>query len=73
MTAGAGYFKKCAVVTSSHFCTAERQFRFPNEYGGQRPPTSQWTVTGAGAAILSSGGDGPYITDVLPGIPDERN
>lgn len=72
LTAGAGYFKKCAVVTSSHFCTAERQFRFPNEYGGQRPPTSQWTVTGAGAAILSSEGDGPYITDVLPGIPVDK-
>ena len=43
----------CAAVTSSHFCSAERQFRFPLEYGGQRPKTSQWTVTGAGAVILS--------------------
>ena len=41
-----------AVGTSSHFCSSERQFRFPLEYGGQRPPTSQWTVTGAGAAVL---------------------
>lgn len=40
--------------TSSHFCSAEKQFRFPLEYGGQRPPTAQWTVTGAGAALLSS-------------------
>lgn len=40
--------------TSSHFCSAEKQFRFPLEYGGQRPPTAQWTVTGAGAAIISS-------------------
>ena len=56
----------CA-VTGSHFCSAERQYRFPLEYGGQRTPTSQWTVTGAGAAILSAGGAGPYITCVTPG------
>lgn len=54
-------------VTSSHFCTAERQYRFPLEYGGQRTPTSQWTVTGSGAIILSSDGQGPYITHVTPG------
>ena len=65
----AGYYGKCAVVTSSHFCSAERQFRFPIEYGGQRPPTAQRTVTGAGALILASDGAGPYICDVLPGIP----
>ena len=40
--------------TSSHFCSAEKQFRFPLEYGGQRPPSAQWTVTGAGAALISS-------------------
>ena len=40
-------------VTSSHFCSAERQYRFPLEYGGVRPPTSQWTVTGAGAAVIT--------------------
>lgn len=40
--------------TSSHFCSAEKQFRFPLEYGGQRPPTAQWTVTGASAALLSA-------------------
>jgi len=45
---------RTAAVTSSHFCTAERQFRYPLEYGGQRPPTAQWTVTGAGAAIVAS-------------------
>ncbi len=43
-------------VTSSHYCSSERQFRFPLEYGGQRTPTSQWTVTGAGAFILGGGG-----------------
>ena len=41
-------------LTSSHFCSSERQFRYPLEYGGQRPPTSQWTVTGSGAIILSN-------------------
>lgn len=56
-----------AVVTSSHNCSAERQFRFPVEYGGQRPPTAQWTVTG-GAAFLLGEGDGAYITELLPGI-----
>ncbi len=42
----------CVCATSSHFCSAERQFRYPLEYGGQRPPAAQWTVTGAGAAVL---------------------
>lgn len=54
-------------VTSSHFCSAERQFRFPLELGSQRPPTAQWTVTGAGAAILSNTGIGPRITHVTTG------
>ncbi|MBO7150428.1 MAG: hypothetical protein J6V82_01620 [Clostridia bacterium] len=42
-----------AVVTTSHFCAAERQFRTPIEYGGQRPPTAQWTATAGGAFLLS--------------------
>ncbi len=56
----------CAMV-SSHFCTAERQFRMPLEYGGQRSPTAQWTVTGAGAVILRAGGAGPCITHITSG------
>ena len=51
----------CGAVTSSHFCTAERQFRYPLEYGGQRTPTSQWTATAAGAAIVGRGGNGVRI------------
>ncbi len=51
-TVDAGYVTSAAAITSSHNCSAERQFRFPIEYGGQRTPTSQWTVTGAGAFIL---------------------
>lgn len=42
-------------VTSSHFCSAERQFRFPLEYGGQRTPTAQWTATGAGSIVVGKG------------------
>lgn len=56
-----------AVVTSSHNCSSERQFRYPVEYGGQRPPTAQWTVTGSAAFILGEG-EGAYITELLPGI-----
>lgn len=56
-----------AAVTSSHFCAAERQFRFPLEYGGQRPPTAQWTVTGSGAAVVAAQGGGPYVQAVTIG------
>lgn len=65
--------------TSSHYCTAERQFRFPLELGNQKPMTAQWTVTGAGSALISSSGEGPkvkYITIgkvVDKGIEDGNN
>ena len=65
-----GHFKRAAAVSSSHFCSAERQFRTPLEYGGQRAPTAQWTVTGAGAFILEREprGNGMVdVTEVLPG------
>ena len=48
-----GLGENAVAVTSSHFCSAERQFRFPVNYGGQRAPTSQWTATGAGCAIVA--------------------
>lgn len=68
MLVDSGKFSACAAVTSSHFCAAERQYRFPLEYGGQRTPTAQRTVTGAGAAIVSSAnGNFPRITEVMPG------
>ena len=63
----AGYYENAAAISSSHFCSAERQFRFPLEYGGQRAPTAQWTATAAGAAVLSAFGEGPYVTEVAPG------
>ena len=53
--------------TSSHFCSAEKQFRFPLELGNQRPPTSQWTVTGSGTALIKSVGQGPFITHITTG------
>lgn len=49
------------------FLQCRKQFRFPLELGNQRPPTSQWTVTGSGAAILSHSGKGPFITHITPG------
>jgi len=57
-----GYFDNVVCSTASHFSTAERQFRFPLELGNQRVPTSQWTVTGCGASVLSKSGKGPKIT-----------
>ena len=59
--------QRAAVLSSSHFCSAERQYRTPLEYGCQRTPTAQWTVTGSGAVILSRGGTGPRITHITPG------
>ncbi len=74
-----GFAKLCAAVTSSHFCTAERQYRFPLEYGGQRTPTAQWTVTGSGSVILSKDSGSPNVTHftvgkiVDAGITDANN
>ena len=63
----AGYFNSAAAVTSSHYCSAERQYRSPIEYGAQRSPTAQWTVTGAGAFMLSGNGK-VKVSEALPGI-----
>lgn len=74
-----GFAFNVACLTSSHFCSAEKQFRFPLELGSQRPPTAQWTVTGSGGIILSAEGDGPYITRITTGkivdmgIKDQNN
>ena len=57
----------CSAVTSSHFCTAERQFRFPLEYGGQRTPTALWTATASGSAVVGMGGSGVHIAAVCFG------
>ena len=74
-----GFSDKVVAMTSSHFASSERQYRFPLGYGGQRTPTAQWTVTGSGAALVCSAGKGPRIesctigtvTDL--GIKDANN
>lgn len=74
-----GFARLAAAMTSSHYCTAERQYRMPVPYGSQRTPTAQWTVTGAGAAILAREGPGPYVTHCTlgkitdKGITDTNN
>lgn len=79
MMVDGGYAQRAVAMTSSHFASSERQYRFPLGYGGQRTPTAQWTVTGAGAALVCRDGDGPVIesctigtvTDL--GIKDANN
>ena len=67
MLVDGGYMRHALCCASSHFCSAERQYRTPLEYGGQRTPTAQWTVTGAGAVILAAKGAGPCITHATVG------
>ena len=62
MAVGGGFFDNVVAMTSSHFASSERQYRFPLGYGGQRTPTAQWTVTGSGATLVRSQGKGPKIT-----------
>ncbi len=75
----AGSCRQTASVTSSHFCTAQRQYRYPLEYGGQRPPTAQWTATAAGAVILGSGPKKVQVCSALVGtvtdygVTDQNN
>ena len=79
MSLDGGFGRYAAVAASSHFCSAERQYRTPLEYGGQRTPTAQWTVTGAGAVILAADGKGPCVTHatigkvVDKGVKDANN
>ena len=67
MAVSGGFAKKVIAVTSSHFCSSEKQFRFPLEYGGQRPPTSQWTVTASGAVLIAPDGGKCKITHITTG------
>ncbi len=74
-----GFTERAIAVTSSHFCTAERQYRMPVPYGSQRTPTAQWTATASGCTVLGREGAGPYITHVTcgkivdKGITDPNN
>ena len=67
MTVSGRFKDKVVAMTSSHFASSERQYRFPLGYGGQRTPSAQWTVTGAGAALVCSEGDGPVIESATIG------
>ena len=67
MTVNANYADRVVAMTSSHFASSERQYRFPLGYGGQRTPTSQWTVTGSGAALVCAEGIGPTIESATIG------
>ena len=62
-----GFASRAAAMTSSHYCTAERQYRMPVPYGSQRTPTAQWTATAAGCVILGSEGSGCAVTTVTCG------
>jgi stage V sporulation protein AD len=67
MAVSGGFSDKVVAMTSSHFASSERQYRFPLGYGGQRTPTAQWTVTGSGAALVCSAGKGPRIDSCTVG------
>lgn len=79
MAVSGGFTDNAIAMTSSHFASSERQYRFPLCYGGQRTPTAQWTVTGSGAVLVTSVGHGPKVeactvgtvTDL--GITDANN
>jgi len=64
---GGGGAQRILCATSSNFCSAEKQFRTPLEYGGQRTPNAQWTVTGSGSVVLGCGGEGPFVDAVTCG------
>lgn len=62
-----GFGKKIIAIASSHFCSSEKQYRFPLEYGGVRTPTSQWTVTGSGGVVLTDESSNVKITSATVG------
>ncbi len=68
MAVGGGFADKVVAMTSSHFASSERQYRFPLGYGGQRTPTAQWTVTGSGAALVCADGKGARIESGTVGV-----
>ena len=71
MVVGGGFADRVVAMTSSHFASSERQYRFPLGYGGQRTPTAQWTVTGSGAALVKCSGTGPRIESCTIGTVTE--
>lgn len=71
MSVAGGFCDNAVAMTSSHFASSERQYRFPLGYGGQRTPTAQWTVTGSGAALLRTSGSGPVVESCTVGTVTE--
>lgn len=67
MAVDAGYVKNAASITSSHFCSSQKQYRFPLEYGEVRTPTSQWTVTGSGCVIITDEEDNIKVNNITVG------
>jgi len=67
MIVDSGFARYALAGTSSHNAASEKQYRYPTEYGAQKPPTAQWTVTGAGAVVLGREGDGPRVTSATIG------
>ena len=67
MSVSGGYARTALAMTSSHFASSERQYRFPLGYGGQRTPTAQWTATAAGCCVVGRGSQGPYVTGATAG------
>ena len=67
MAVNGGFARIAGAMTSSHFASAERQYRFPLNYGGQRTPTAQWTVTGSGCILVGEQGHGPYLNAATTG------
>lgn len=67
MLVDGGFMKRVVAACSSHNCTAEKQYRYPTEYGGQKPPMAGWTATGAGAVVLGHGQIGPLVTHCTVG------
>ncbi|WP_206811315.1 stage V sporulation protein AD [Paradesulfitobacterium ferrireducens] len=61
------FAKLALAATSSHNAASEKQYRYPTEYGAQKPPTAQWTVTGAGAVVVAQQGQGPRVTSATIG------
>lgn len=72
MNVDSGAGDRVAAITSSHFCTAERQYRMPLDYGGQRTPTSQWTATASGALLVERGQKPPYVRAVTVGRMEDK-
>lgn len=67
-----GAVNNAVATASSHFCTAERQYRYPLEYGSVRPPTAQWTATACGAVLIDKSGKAPFVRAITVGTIEDK-